>query len=124
MTSSRKIKANRANSQRSTGPKTIAGKSRAAQNALRHGLSIPVLINSALSRETEALAHEIAGEERDRKVLEGARLVAEAQIDLERIRRFRHNFLVQYLGYLKAVGAPEEHCDFSIIGQSRQQRSK
>ena len=38
MTSQRRIEANRRNAQRSTGPKTAAGKARVAQNAVTHGL--------------------------------------------------------------------------------------
>jgi hypothetical protein len=39
VTSAAKIEANRRNAQRSTGPKTSAGKTRAARNALGHGLT-------------------------------------------------------------------------------------
>ena len=38
--SARKIKANRANARASTGPRTKAGKERAAKNSRRHGLSV------------------------------------------------------------------------------------
>jgi hypothetical protein len=34
---------------------------RSARNALRHGLSLPVYADQALSEEVEALAREIAG---------------------------------------------------------------
>lgn len=36
-----KMLANRLNARRSTGPRTVSGKRRASQNALRHGLSLP-----------------------------------------------------------------------------------
>jgi len=39
MTSDRQIEANRVNARNSTGPRTEAGKSKAAGNALRHGLT-------------------------------------------------------------------------------------
>ncbi len=39
MTSSRKINTNRENARKSTGPSSVAGKQRAAQNARRHGLT-------------------------------------------------------------------------------------
>lgn len=40
---SKRSETNRANAQRSTGPKSLAGKQRAAQNALRHGLNSIVI---------------------------------------------------------------------------------
>ena len=43
MSSERKIEANRANAQHSTGPQTEAGKSQSAQNARQHGLSAATL---------------------------------------------------------------------------------
>ncbi|RTM12092.1 MAG: hypothetical protein EKK33_18340 [Bradyrhizobiaceae bacterium] len=41
MATEKRIKANRENAKRSTGPKSPAGKLRSSRNALRHGLSIP-----------------------------------------------------------------------------------
>jgi hypothetical protein len=55
------VEANRANARRSTGPKTAAGRVKAAQNARRHGLRIPVLSNPTLSDEVEMMAQKIAG---------------------------------------------------------------
>ena len=93
MTSDRKIKANRANARASTGPKTAQGRARAARNALRHGLSLPVFSDPALSEEVEALAREIAGPDANAEIQELARRVAEAQIDLRRVRYARHQLL-------------------------------
>jgi hypothetical protein len=44
MTSLRQIESNRRNAQRSSGPKTDSGKARAAQNAVRHGLTAETVI--------------------------------------------------------------------------------
>ena len=93
MTSDRKIKANRANAQASTGPKTADGRARAARNALRHALSLPVCSNPALSEEVETLAREIAGPGANAETQDLARQVAEAQIDLRRVRYARHKLL-------------------------------
>ena len=93
MTSDRKIKANRANARASTGPKTADGRARSARNALRHALSLPICSNPALSEEVETLAREIAGTGADAETQELARQVAEAQIDLRRVRYARHQFL-------------------------------
>jgi len=93
LTSDRKIKANRANAQASTGPKTANGRARAARNALRHALSLPVCSNPALSEEVETLAREIAGPDANAETQDLARQVAEAQIDLRRVRYARHKLL-------------------------------
>jgi hypothetical protein len=93
LTSDRKIKANRANARASTGPQTARGRARAARNALRHGLSLPVCSDPALSEEVEVLAREIAGPDAKANIQELARRVAEAQIDLRRVRYARHQLL-------------------------------
>jgi hypothetical protein len=93
LTSDRKIKANRANARASTGPRTGRGRASAARNALRHGLSLPVCSDPALSEEVEALAREIAGPDAKAEIQELARRVAEAQIDLCRVRYARHQLL-------------------------------
>jgi hypothetical protein len=89
--------ANRANAQASTGPKTSHGRARAGRNALRHGLSLPVYSDPALCEEVEALAREIAGTEANAEIQELARRVAEAQIDLRRVRYARHQWLLDCL---------------------------
>ena len=93
MTSNRKIETNRANARASTGPKTVRGRTRAARNALRHRLSLPVRSDPALCEEIEALAREVAGPQANARIQELARRVAEAQIDLRRVRHARHQLL-------------------------------
>ena len=97
MTSERKIRANRANAQASTGPKTARGRSHAARNALRHALSLPVYSDPVLSNEVEALAREIIGTDANPEMQELARRIAEAQTDLRRVRHARHQLLSQAL---------------------------
>jgi hypothetical protein len=97
LTSDRKIKANRGNARDSTGPRTVQGRVRAARNALRHALSLPVCANPALSEEVETLAREIAGPDASQETKELARRVAEAQIDLRRVRFARYRFLCRAL---------------------------
>src|SRR6478672_6133067 len=46
MSSFRKIEANRRNSVKSTGPRTVAGKQRSRCNALRHGLTAETVIGA------------------------------------------------------------------------------
>jgi hypothetical protein len=77
----------------STGPQTTLGRARAARNALRHALSLPICSVPTLSEEAEALARKIAGPGANEATQELARRVAEAQIDLRRVRYARHQFL-------------------------------
>jgi hypothetical protein len=92
-----KISASRANARASTGPTTIQGRARSAKNAHRHGLSLPVFVDPALSREVEALAREMAGANASSEIQELARRIAEAHIDLRRVRCARHDLLSRAL---------------------------
>jgi hypothetical protein len=91
VTGARKRFANQTNARASTGPKTAAGKATAAQNARRHGLNLPVLADPVLSSEVEGLACAITGDRQHLHAL--ARPIAEAQIDLVRVRRARHDLI-------------------------------
>ena len=93
MTSDRKAKANRANARVSTGPNTFHGRARSAGNAFRHGLSLPVQFDQALGEEVQALARHIAGPNAGAQIQMLACRVAEAEVDLRRVRLARHQLL-------------------------------
>jgi hypothetical protein len=97
LTTARKIETNRANARASTGPKTRHGRARAARNALRHSLSVPISSNPLLSEEVETLAREIAGPDANPEIRGLAHQIAEAQIDLRRVRYARHQLLSREL---------------------------
>jgi hypothetical protein len=93
MNPARRLAANRSNARASTGPRSLAGKARSAQNARRHGLSAPALPDTAWPSDIEALAREIAGADGSTSRRAIARRIAAAQIDLVRARRARRDFL-------------------------------
>ena len=95
MTSPGNRAANRANALASTGPRTVGGRARAAQNARKHGLSVPALSDPLLSKATDALATELAGEPANAEIREFARKVATAVLEVGRIRAARHQLLFQ-----------------------------
>lgn len=87
------VTANRANGRASKGPQSVAGKRRSARNAIRLGLSLPVIADPACSGEVGILARLIAGAGANAKMVEIACRIAEAQIDLARVRRARYAIL-------------------------------
>jgi hypothetical protein len=60
-------------------------------------LSLPVYSDPVLSEEVEALARGIVGTDADAETQELARHIAEAQIDLRRVRHARNQLLSQAL---------------------------
>jgi len=86
MTSNAKRRANRANAQKSTGPRTAAGKTRSSANATRHGLAKPAAADLDAQPLIAALASAIAGEGASGALRKQASLVAEAEVDLRRAR--------------------------------------
>jgi hypothetical protein len=95
VTSERRQRANRANARSSTGPKTAGGKARSAQNAFRHGLNVPVLSDPSLAPEVEAIARRISAPYENGETLEWARRIAEAQVDLNRVRNSRRQLIAR-----------------------------
>jgi hypothetical protein len=87
MPSERKIAANRSNAQKSTGPRSKAGRQR--RNALRHGLAIGIRTDPAYSDDIEQLAKIISRARGMQHVSDIARDAAEAELDLTRIRKIR-----------------------------------
>ena len=93
-TSSRaQIAANRSNAQSSTGPKSLRGKHSAARNALRHGLAVSIWADPSRSQQVENFSELIAGQGAEPSRLALARRIAEAQIDLNRVRTARFRLL-------------------------------
>jgi hypothetical protein len=92
LTTDRQQRANRANAKSSTGPKSAPGKARSAQNAMRHGLNVSVLSDPALAPLAEEMARKT-----DAEAVECARQIAEAQIDLNRVRDSRRRLIAGFL---------------------------
>jgi hypothetical protein len=89
MPSERQIAANRRNARRSTGPKSQAGKRRSSANALCHGLSCG--IGDSAGAAIDALARRLVGDDADEQILELARRVVRAHLDLLRVREIKRD---------------------------------
>lgn len=91
MPSEARRRANRANAQKSTGPRTPEGKARASQNATKHGFSADLsFANDAERLQFQAFQSAVAAELRARGPLEAdaVRQFADAAWRLRKIRRF------------------------------------
>ena len=86
MATERQIAANRANSKKSTGPKSRGGKRRASQNAYRHGLARGGPIDSDWTARVEQQARDIVDSTRGKIDLSHARSIAQAQQEVLRAR--------------------------------------
>ena len=89
MASERQIAANRRNARKSTGPRSGAGKERASRNAYRHGLRSSITSTAEYAKQLDKLVREIAGDTEDPILLERARAIAQAELDLARVRRVK-----------------------------------
>jgi len=85
MTSAAKVAANRRNAQKSTGPRSAAGKARARRNAFRHGLAIAPALDGAIGAQIDALTDAFAADNPRRS--DPARIAAEAHLDVMRVRQ-------------------------------------
>ena len=100
MTTARKVRANRQNSRASTGPRSATGKARSSANARRHRLAVPIWSDPVLTANVVALAKHIAGVHPSPQVMAHAQQVADAQIEVVRVRRWRLDLMHQRLSPL------------------------
>jgi hypothetical protein len=89
MASEQQIAANRRNARKSTGPHSGAGKKRASRNAHRHGLRSSITSTAAYAKQLDKLVRKIAGDAEDANLLERARAIAQAELELARVRRVK-----------------------------------
>ena len=89
MSSQARKESSRRNGKKSKGPKSDEGRQRSSRNSLSHGLSLPILADPHLSSQAERLAQLIAGADASEGRMYEARLIAEAQMELQRVRRLR-----------------------------------
>ena len=93
MASEKQIQANRKNAKRSTGPKTAAGRARSRRNALRHGLSLPLTLNTEMAAKADLIRQSLVAEQAKPTQVVAAIEFAQAQLDLLRIRAVRRQMM-------------------------------
>ena len=109
MTSAAKIEANRRNAQRSTGPRSKAGKARVARNSFKHGLSVAIGADD-FHAECEELVRAFEGELDSAKNWEQVSRFVEGQIEVLRVRRSKAELLNRAASRLKTLYSDMEEC--------------
>ena len=117
MTSAAKIEANRRNAQRSTGPRSKAGKARVARNAFKHGLSVAIGADD-FHAERDELVQAFEGQFDSAKNSEAFSRLVEGQIELQRVRRSKAELLNRAATRLKASYSDIEECVAVGFGQN------
>ena len=113
MTPPTKTLPNPHNARANTSPKSASGKPRA--NARRHGLAVPIWSDPTLAAEATALAKHIAGAAASARVMAHAVEVADAQIEVVRVRRWRHDLMRKHLSDLDDSDGPDSKCKKASI---------
>jgi hypothetical protein len=93
MSSAARIAANRRNAEKSTGPRSVAGKARSRRNAFRHGLAIPVTRDVCSAELVGPLAEQLLAQSATPAEQECALLAAEVQAEILRARHAKVDLL-------------------------------
>jgi hypothetical protein len=109
MASERQIAANRRNASKSTGPKSRGGKRRSAANARTHGLAEPIAGQAEFARLIDELADKIAGESTSAVRRAYARVIAECEVELQRVFCVRAGLIEQARVTAWTHAAPQEN---------------
>jgi hypothetical protein len=99
MASERQIAANQRNARKSTGPRSRAGRKRARRNAYRHGLGVSITSSAAFAEQLDKLARKIAGDTENAMLLERARAVAQAELELGRVRQAKVALIARAMAF-------------------------
>jgi hypothetical protein len=105
MPTDRQLAANRENARKSTGPRSLAGRNASRRNALRHGLAIGIGADPAFNEDIEKLAKALCFTDETQGAGEPAREIAEAELDLWRIRKIRAMLFDTY--YVAKILVPD-----------------
>jgi hypothetical protein len=122
MTSAAKIAANRRNAQRSTGPRSAAGKARTRYNALHYRFSVPARYDPKTDAEIEGLAVHLSADSVEPCEQDLAMRAAEAQFDLFRVQQAKVdliNSIARHLKYTDASLPEGDHLALAFMRKSK-----
>ena len=111
MTPPTKILPNQHNARANISSKSVTRNARSSANARRHGLAVPIWSDPTLAAEATALAKHIAGAAASARVMDHAIEVADAQIEVVRVRRWRLDLMHQRLSLLLLEDPDDPACE-------------
>jgi hypothetical protein len=91
--SEKQIAANRRNAQKSTGPKTAAGRSTSSRNAFRYGLSLPLIPDAEELAKAELMMRMLVPDQTDDGRVRAASEMVEAQLVQMRVGAIRNTLM-------------------------------
>lgn len=93
-----RLRANRSNARKSTGPRTLSGKEISSMNAIVHGLSAK-RVSASCNPEVDRIARQLCGSDKSETAFYLALEIAEAQFELNAVRAYK-----MILRHLHAAG--------------------
>jgi hypothetical protein len=87
VTSLLKRNTNRRNASKSTGPRSARGKLHSRMNARTHGLNIPVTVDPKVRERVLQITRSIVGDAASDQAMEQAIIIAEAELELQRVKQ-------------------------------------
>ena len=102
MGNQQKIESNRRNARKRRRPRTANSRSRL--NARKHGLSTPIMADPKMRAEAWNLARTIVGEGADNERLKQALIIAETELELQRVQEARRAAIESELRREEAKG--------------------
>jgi hypothetical protein len=120
MATEKQIRANRENAKKSKGPKTAAGRARSSRNALRHGLSLPLRLNTEMAAKADRITKSLVAKQAKPTQVLAAIEFAQAQLDLLRIRAVRGRMMADLdfvsgdLTHLRRLAALDRYEDRAL----------
>ena len=95
MATEKQLRANCENAKKSTGPKTAGGRARSSRNALRHGLSLPLTLDTEMAAKAARIRQSLVSKQAEPTQVVAAIEFAQAQLDLLRIRAVRGQMMAE-----------------------------
>jgi hypothetical protein len=130
MATEKQMAANRRNARRSTGPKSRLGKFRSSRNALKHGFSLNLSLDSASIKRVNSLKEKLPSAGASKDMERAAEEFARAEIQIANIRKTQSKALAELVKApevdqtkaIRRLGALDRYERYALTLRDRAQR--